>query len=268
MSGPRLLDLFAGEGGAGTGYARAGFDVYAVDNDPKRLKLNPFTSHLGDVVEVMAELLAGYAVDFRHPRGHLVPLWLADFAAIHGSPTCTGYSRGTAAIPDRLTRYDRLIAVTRALMVEAGLPYVIENVADARAELRNPVLLCWSMFYDAGSVLDADGTPLRMERHRLFESNVPLTPAHSLGSEYVLGSCYHPRSVQVAGAYGGARRDAWEARHVRKGGYVPASLDVLRALLGTPWMSETGCFLSVPPAYTEFIGAQLLDHMTKAVASS
>ena len=264
---PRLLDLFCGEGGAGMGYSLAGFGVYAVDNNPARLAMNPFPSHLGDVIEVMATLIGGRAVDFTHRDGRVEWLTLADFAVIHGSPTCTGYSRGTAAIPDRLTRYDRLIAITRALMVEAGLPYVIENVADARSELRDPMLLCWSMFYDAGSVFDTDGTPLRMERHRLFESNVPLDPGHSLGSEYVLGSCYHPRSVQVAGAYGGARRDKVEARMIRKGGYVPQSLAVLRALVGAPWMSETGCFLSIPPAYTSFIGAQLIDHLTRSAAA-
>ena len=230
---PRLLDLFCGEGGSGAGYFRAGFDVVGVDIAPARLARYPFEYHQGDAIEY---LLA---------HGH-------EFDVIHGSPTCTGYSRGTAAIPDRLTRYDRLVAATREAMLIVGRDYVIENVADARPELRDPVLLCWSMFHEPGSVLDDDGTPLRMERHRLFESNVYLTaPA----------GCNHPKSVQVAGAYGGARRDAWEARHVRKGGYVPASLDVLRALLGTPWMSETGCFLSIPPSFTEHIGAQLLDHL-------
>lgn len=68
----------------------------------------------------------------------------------------------------------------------------------------------------------------------------------------------HDRDVQVAGAYGGARRDKHEARHVRKGGYVPKSLYVLRQLLGTPWMTEEGCFLSIPPAYTAWIGQHLL----------
>ena len=128
MSGrPRMLDLFSGEGGAGMGYHDAGFDVYAVDNDPRRLELNPFPSHLGDVLVVMATLLAGGAVDFTHKDGRVEWLTLADFDADHASPTCTGYSRGTAAIPDRLDRYDRLIAVTRALLIEAGLPYVIEK---------------------------------------------------------------------------------------------------------------------------------------------
>lgn len=246
MSRPRLLDLFAGESGSGMGYHRSGWDVYAVDKDPARLEHNPFPSHLGDVVEVMAVLLAGGAVDFTHNDGPVEWLALTDFAAVHASPTCTGYSRGTAAIPDRLTKYDRLIGVTRALILEAGLPYVLENVADARSELHDPMLLCWSMFYAPGSVIDDDGTPLRMERHRLFESNVPLSPP---------AMCNHPSGVQVAGAYGGARRDKIEAREVRKGGYVPPSLDVLRRLLGTPWMSERGCFLSIPPAYLEQVAA-------------
>lgn len=243
------------------GYRRAGFDVYAVDNDPKRLALNPFPSHLGDVVEVMSALIAGDSVDFTHKTGRVEwsTLTLADVAVIHGSPTCTGYSRGTAAIPDRLTRYDRLIAVTRALMIEAGLPYVIENVADARRELDHPIMLCGRMF--GLGAIDTDGTPLVLDRHRLFESNVFLTaPEHPT----------HDKGVQVAGLYGGARRDKHEARNVRHGGYVPADLDVQRALGGTPWASEKGCWLAIPPAYTAFIGEQLMDalRMTKAVASS
>lgn len=249
VSGPRLLDLFAGEGGAAEGYRRAGFEVFGVDNDAARLKLYPFASHRGDVIEVLETLLDGGVVDFTDADGRVVWLTLADFDAIHASPTCTGYSRGTAAIADRETRYDRLIAVTRVLLEATGLPFVIENVADAVPELVNPVMLCWSMFYEPGSVIDDDGTPLRMERHRLFESKVALWPP---------ATCNHPASVQVAGAYGGARRNKREAREVRKGGYVPPSLAVLRELTGLPWASEKGCFLSIPPAYTEHIGATLL----------
>lgn len=213
------------------GYHRVGWDVLGVDNNQARLDEYPFPSVKGDALE--------YAL--AHGR---------EFDAIHASPTCTGYSRGTAAIPDRFEKYDRLIGATREALVATGRPYVIENVADARSELVDPVMLCWSMFFDNGSVLDTDGTPLRMERHRLFESNIALlVPEHRP----------HDKAVQVAGAYGGARRDKWEARHVRKGGYVPADLRVLRELTGCDWMSEKACFLSIPPAYTEFIGGQLLD---------
>ena len=95
-----------------------------------------------------------------------------------------------------------------------------------------------------------------MDRHRLFEcSEFVMVPDHPK----------HDRSVQVAGSYGGARRDKVEARTIRKGGYVP-SADVQRALLGTPWMSEKGCQLSIPPAYTEFVGTALLDHLARAAA--
>lgn len=217
------------------GYHRAGFEVVGVDMALARLKHYPFECHQAD------------AIEFVLAHGH-------EFDAIHASPTCTGYSRGTAAIPDRVARYDRLIPATREALRSTGVPYVIENVADARSELLSPILLCWRMFGTA--VIDDDGTPLVMDRHRLFESNrLILAPEH----------IKHDRSVQVAGSYGGARRDKREAREVRKGGYVP-SADVQRALLGTPWMTEKGCQLSIPPAYTEHIGAQLLAQLERVAA--
>lgn len=234
MSRPKLLDLFSGEGGAGMGYHRAGFDVVGVDNDPKRLARYPFEAHQADALTFLAE------------HGH-------EFDAIHASPPCQGYSRGTAALPDRLDRYDRLIAATRDLLEQTGKPWVIENVEDAAPELREPLLLCGSEFGLAAT--DDDGTPLVLKRHRLFESNVWLA-----GAGGCLGHGGRTRR-QVAGVYGGARRDKVEAREVRRGGYVPPSLDVLRSLIGADWMSEQGCFLSIPPAYTEHIGAQLIAHM-------
>lgn len=226
----KLLDVFCGEGGASVGYSNAGFTVFGIDNAPARLAYYPFPYRVDNALSALADK------DF-----------VSQFDAIHASPPCTGYTRGTAAIPDRLERYDRLIPVVRELLEASGKPYIIENVADAKRELRDPLRLCWSEFRKNGSVIDTDGTPLRMERHRLFESNLALRGA---------GGCNHERAVQVAGAYGGARRDKWEARHIRKGGYVP-SLEVMRELLETPWMSEKGCFLSIPPMYTEFLGAQL-----------
>ncbi len=234
----RILDAFCGEGGAGRGYQLAGFEVVGVDNSAARLKHYPYEAHLGD------------AIAFILAHGH-------EFDAIHASPPCTGYSRGTAAVPNRLTRYDRLIAATREALEIVGKPYVIENVEDAKSELHNPLMLCWTHLRRPGSVVDKDGTPLWMKRHRLFESSVDLWPA---------GECDHPRDMQCAGAYGGARRDKWEAKHVRKGGYVP-SLPVMRDLLGTPWMSEKGCQLSIPPAYSEFIGRHLLAHIESETAA-
>lgn len=237
---PKLLDAFSGEGGAGKGYMNAGFCVDAVDTSARRLMAYPVACERQGRAQADA---IEYILDFG-----------LEYAAIHASPTCTGYSRGTAAIPDRLEKYDRLIGVTREALLMVGVPYVIENVADARPELCSPIMLCGRMF--GLSATDDDGTPLVMDRHRLFESNIGLmAPEHPP----------HDRSIQVAGSYGGARRDKVEARTIRKGGYVP-SADVQRALLGTPWMSEKGCQLSIPPAYTQFIGAQLIDHLARSAA--
>lgn len=231
----RVADIYCGEGGAGKGYARAGADeVVGVDNSVARLKLYPFETLKSDGIAFILE------------HGH-------EFDLIHASPPCTGYTQGTSAIPDRLAKYDRLIAATRVALELIGKPYVIENVTskETRAELRDPLMLCWTEFNRPGSVVDEDGTPLWMRRHRLFESNVPLWSA---------GGCQHPKNMQCAGAYGGARRDKVEARTIRRGGYVP-SVAVMRELLGTPWMSEKGCQLSIPPSYTEHIGRQLLAHI-------
>lgn len=237
---PRLRDVFCGSGGAAWGYDLAGFEVVGVDNSRARLKEYPFRSIQSDAVAHLRHIIQTMRAGGR-----------PEFDALHLSPPCTGYTRGTVAIKGREQKYDRLIAVVRDLADTIGVPYVIENVEGARAELRTPALLCGRMF--GLSATDTDGTPLVMDRHRLFETNWPLLPPEHMP---------HDRTLQVAGSYGGARRDKTEARTIRKGGYVP-SVDVQRELLGTPWMSEKGCQLSIPPAYTRFIGAQLLEYLER-----
>lgn len=223
----RVLDLFCGEGGAALGYANQGLEVFGVDSDHRRLKFYPFGSFHGNALEYLSE----------HGK---------DFDFIHASPPCTGYSIATSALPDRLDRYDRLIPVVRDLLEETGKPYVIENVYNARKEMKNPQMLCGRMF--GLETVDDDGVRLVLDRHRMFETNWGfVAPAH----------LKHDKSVQVAGSYGGARRDKVEARKIRKGGYVP-SLHRQKELLGVTHMTQKGMWLSIPPAYTEFIAKQFL----------
>lgn len=237
---PIVFDYFCGEGGISAGWVAAGYTVVGIDNDPARLENYPYESVLGDAFEHMLDNITVPAIRL-------------------GSPTCTGYSRGTAAIPDRFTRYPRLIAVTREIFASSGMPYIIENVADARDELFDPVLYC-ARHFGLGAY-DVDGEWLTLDRHRLFESGggfkiePPPHPKHAKPwTERETGWAHGP---QIAGVYSGARRDKWEARYIRKGGYVPAELETLRALIGAPWMTERGLFHSVPPVYAEHIAAQM-----------
>lgn len=242
MATPRILDLFCGQGGAARGYIDAGYAVTGID----------IADH-GD--RYPGEFIRGDALAFLAQHGR-------DFDAIHASPPCQGYTIATAGNPAARAKHQRLIAATRELLKLTGRPWVIENVEQARRQMIDPVMLCGRMFRLEAD--DVDGMPLVLDRHRLFESNVPLfAPAHPKhGGE------------QVAGVYGGSRRakrlpgetlaevaprDRYAARVERGGGYVPRSIEVQQRLLGIDWMTVKGMQESIPPAYTEYIGAQLMD---------
>lgn len=230
----RLLDLFCGEGGAASGYARAGFDVVGVDLLARHLAYYPFERRHHDALDYLARF------------GH-------EFDAIHASPPCQAYTRGNAG---KVTNWPRLIAPVRELLEATGKPYIIENVADAASELHDPVKLCGCMF-DL-STIDTDGERIHLQRARLFETNFPLTAPRP---------CDHSAHEWVAGAYGGARRDKHEAKYVRKGGYVPRDKSVVQRLMGIDHdMTWNGLFEAIPPAYTEHIGRALMTHLTEAAA--
>lgn len=135
LGAPRLLDLFCGAGGAGAGYRWAGFDVTGLDIHPQ--PRYPFAFEQGDAIEAL--------------RGGI---W-RDFDAIHASPPCQHYSPLGALSPHK--SYPDLIAITRTLLIETGLPFVIENVMSAPLDKARSVTLCGGMF------------GLRTYRHRRFE---------------------------------------------------------------------------------------------------
>lgn len=142
MSKPRLLDLFSCAGGAGVGYARAGFDVVGVDIDPQ--PNYPYEHHVGDALQYLA----------KHGK---------DFDAIHASPPCQGY---TALKAVHGNPWPLLIEPVRDLLEQIGKPYVIENVQGA--PIRRDMILCGEMF------------GLRVLRHRYFELGnwTGTAPAH------------------------------------------------------------------------------------------
>jgi len=145
-----------------------------------------------------------------------------EFDAIHASPPCQRWSEATP-LYSRGTHPD-LIAPTREACLVVGAPYVIENVDGARRLLKSPLLLCGTMF------------GLRVWRHRWFEapSIYKLVP-----------QCVHiGRPVIVSGS-GHGRGEAKPAEMI-------TALDV-------SWMgSRAEARQAIPPAYTEFIGKQLI----------
>jgi DNA (cytosine-5)-methyltransferase 1 len=216
MDKPWLLDLFAGAGGAGEGYRRAGFHVVSVDIAPQ--KHNPHEFYQDDALAVLDTLLA---------RGEWNGYHLHDFDAIHASPPCQDASSLHARYPTR--EYLKLIEPTRERLLRTGQPWVIENVMPAR--LLYGVTLCGGMF------------GLRTYRHRRFETS---------------WLCFQPgHPPHIARTATKRRRDAWAA-----GWNVSVTGDVGTYLaaeaMGIDWMNGDELSQAIPPAYTQWIGAQLL----------
>ena len=239
----RMLELAACEGGATRGLLDAGWHVTAVDLDGAALRRNP--AHM----TVQADALVYLA-----EHGHEYDAVWASFPCQRWS--ANGANPAAADWPD-------LITPGRKLLEANGKPWVMENVP--KAPLRRDLILCGTMF-DL-TALDDDGTLLHLDRHRVFESNVPLyLPT---GTRPVSPHRCGPRpGVQWAGVYGGARKDKHEARHVRKGGYVPPSESVQSELLGgVEWMTGRGRRECVPPVYAQWVGANLMAEVNERNAA-
>ena len=226
---PRLLDLFCGAGGAAMGYHRAGFDVVGVDKRPQ--PRYPFEFVEADALEFMRDLDYGVLA----------------YQAIHASPPCQFGSTVTNRNRRRsLIEHENLIPATRDLLLDAGLPYVIENVEGSRRHLVQPTRICGSAFRDD------------LHRHRYFETNWSL----------MAPACAH-----------GRRRKQFrslDSRMVKRGALAsvignhghlnyPGEFELRQEAMGIDWMTVEELAQAIPPVYAELIGHQLLAHV-KAVA--
>lgn len=222
---PLLLDLFCCAGGAAKGYHDAGFAVIGADiTDQPHY---PYEHYKDDALNVLDILLSGQA-------WHGVTL--ANITAIHSSPECKAYTNCNLS-PKHL--YQRLIEAIRTRLQATGKFYVIENVYGAKKDLHASLMLCGSMF----------GLP--MQRHRLFESNVWLYPP-----------CACDHSNATIGVYGHSVWDSSLEGTPRKDGKRrpdSVSIEVGRKAMGIDWMNINELAEAIPPAYTAWIGAQLLN---------
>lgn len=215
---PRILDLFCCAGGAGAGYAKAGFDVVGVDINPQ--PNYPFSFRQADALT-------------------LDPDFIASFDAIHASPPCQSYS-DLAKRNGNADAWPRLVEPVREMLVRSGLPYVIENVDGA--PLLNAVVLCGTMF-----------PGLRVLRHRLFEANFEIVPPPHKK---------HPKvhTFDRRKSHYGKTNEWKDFVQVTGGGNC--TLAAAREAMGIDWMNKGEINESIPPAYTEFIGQELLRYMS------
>lgn len=225
MTKPVILDLFCGAGGMTKGLQRAGFYVVGVDK-----KAQP--RYCGDEFVLMD------ALDF-------LRLWLANrpftrrFAAAHASPPCQASSSLKRLNPG--VDYPELIPPTRELLLQTGLPYVIENVVGSK--LIEPVQLCGSSF----------GLPLR--RHRRFETNWPLlTPPCCHGIE-------EPRYPVGLGSPTRTKQDRSAVSYVYGSTRYKGDLADRKAAMEIDWMTNAELTQAIPPAYAEHIGTSLLHYL-------
>lgn len=159
------------------------------------------------------------------------PDLLDRFDAIHASPPC---QRFAARGQQRRTHPD-LIAETRAALA-GPRPYVIENVP--AAPLHDPMILCGQMF------------GLGVYRHRAFEINWRIVQPRHVPHAGHIGDGQH---FTVTGHTGGHACKKTGGRKVAGG-----TVADWRTAMGIPWMTAAELVEAIPPAYTEFIGRQLL----------
>jgi len=226
-NGLRLLDLYCCAGGAARGYWLAGYTIVGVDIDPQ--PNYPY------------QFIQADALEFATDHGHA-------FDVIHASPPCQRYSQASYCQPIAKYNHPDLVEHTRNVLTKLERPYVIENVP--QAPLINPILLCGVMF------------DLNVFRHRLFESNVELhAPPHiPHGQHRYTNGTYtsllyramfqQKRMVTKAGVEGDYIIVAGNSYNKNKGAMAMG--------LDPEQMTKKELTESIPPAYTYYLGKQLL----------
>jgi DNA (cytosine-5)-methyltransferase 1 len=233
----RCADLFSGAGGAAVGLHRAGFEVVGFDINPQ--KHYPFEFHPADALSVD----------------------LTGFDFVWASPPCQAHTM-LKTMPNAKAHFN-LIPATRARLKSWGGLWIMENVYGAPL-LPPSIMLCGTMF--GLGVKDAE-----LRRHRYFESSTTLLTL----------DCHHSREV-VCGVYGGGgiRKDRKTGRPRTVGvwgnaggksirdGCQQFSTEERKIAMGIDWMTGHELSQSIPPAYSEFLGRQVMAILTSAQSSA
>jgi len=192
-----------------------------------------------EVVGVDIDPQPNFPFEFIQADALKLPIeFLKSFDVIHASPPCQSYS-DLAKRNGNADEWPRLIEPVREMLINSGKPYIIENVEGA--PLLNPVVLCGTMFKG-----------LRVLRHRLFEANFKIiAPPHGK----------HPKvhTFDKRKSHYGTTHDMRDFVQVTGGGNC--TIAAARDAMGIDWMTKNELNEAIPPAYTELIGKQLMEHL-------
>ncbi len=160
---------------------------------------------------------------------------LGGFDVVHASPPCQRHTALKSVFDS--SKYEDLVGATRRRLEHSGFLWVIENVVGA--PLRRDLVLCAAPF------------GLRSYRHRIFEMNFPVEQPD------------HPKHVVRVNPRKKNRRGHWNA-----GGFMTVVGDIGSYVgpeaMGIDWMTGNELSQAIPPAYTEYIGRQLLVMLRRA----
>lgn len=232
-SKPRALDLFCGAGGATKGLQRAGFFVVGVDRKPQK-------HYIGDHFMCADALDPSFSYEFLH-----------GFDFIWASPPCQAFTK-LRFMPDA-KEHPNLIPETRERLLSARVPYCIENVEDAPLGASGYlIMLCGTMF----GLGTKDGRA-ELRRHRLFETSfsIPLRPACQHGTAPTgqpKGGAFIRKAITVTGS-------TPQTNTLRNRVRETFTTEQAREAMGIDWMPMSALSQAIPPAYSEFIGRQLLE---------
>ena len=174
-----------------------------------------------------------YPFEFHQADALTFPL--DGYDVIHASPPCQAYST-LATLTDKT--YPDLYVPIRDRLIAASRPWIIENVIGA--PYRSGFVLCGSSF------------GLRIRRHRNFETSTLVMNPPRCDHAWQNDKIYPALNGQdrkrggrsgIVGVYGNGgdeRADLWPEA------------------MGIDWMTRKELTQAIPPAYTEWIGSQLL----------
>jgi DNA (cytosine-5)-methyltransferase 1 len=202
----------------------AGVGYFRAGFDVVGVDINPRPNYPYDFIQADAlELLRD--VDF-----------LRQFDGVHTSPPCQAKCALTKGTNAKLAdRYVDLYPIVAPLLYAAGVPGVIEN-PEARAD----VTLCGEMF------------GLGVLRHRRFE--------------LVNWATSKPKHVKHRGRVRGWRHgEYFDGPYIAAYGKGGGKGDVreMQQAMGIDWTDvHEELTEAIPPAYTEWVGTRLLEHLT------